>query len=207
MKKTILCGMVTLALAGAVRAEDTAAGNMVFFRAGRAWLDRARGPGSITTNLGDGASTEDDGSLLGAGLDLLMSRDVYGRAPHTWLVGELSLEHKNFGPAPSGPLITGQRPATRYSQLTIGIGPKLKFNAGKSLRPWLMPAALDFHVISPPSSGVTVLDVGLQSAAGLEYAITPEIKLGVDGRYHWADGQTDTDNDFGSAAAYVGLCF
>lgn len=204
-RTAVLCGVLVLAVAGGVQADD--AGNMVFFRAGRAWLDSSRGLGSITTNLGDGTSTDDDGSLLGAGLELLMSRDLYGRSKRTWLAGELLLEHKNFGPAPSGPVITGRRPVTRYSQLTISMGPKLKFSAGEKIRPWVMPAALDFHVISPPSSGVTVLDVGLQSAAGVEFTLTPEVKLGLDGRYHWADGQTDTDNDYGSAAAYVGLCF
>jgi hypothetical protein len=72
------------------------------------------------------------------------------------------------------------------SMLTISASPKIKFMEGSRIRPWIIPAGLDFHVISPPSDAATVLDLGVQFAGGVEFELIHGIKLGVDGRYHYA---------------------
>ena len=78
---------------------------------------------------------------------------------------------------------------------TVSAAPKIKFMQGSKLRPWIIPAGLDFHVISPPSDAATYLDVGVQFGAGVEYEIIPGLKAGIDGRYHLIAGISNTEND------------
>ena len=78
---------------------------------------------------------------------------------------------------------------------TVSASPKIKFMQGSKLRPWIIPAGLDFHVISPPSDGATYLDVGVQFGAGVEYEIIPGLKFGIDGRYHLVAGISNTENN------------
>jgi hypothetical protein len=91
--------------------------------------------------------------------------------------------------------------------LTVDIAPKVKFLEGNRLRPWIIPIGLDFHVISPPSNATTVLDIGVQFGAGLEYHLFRAFHLGLDGRFHLATDQTQTSNSFGTVGAYVGISF
>ena len=79
---------------------------------------------------------------------------------------------------------------------TVSASPKIKFLEGSIVRPWIIPAGLDFHVISPPSDAATVLDIGVQFAGGVEIEPLPGIKVGVDGRYHYTANETNTTNDF-----------
>jgi hypothetical protein len=133
-----------------------------------------------------------------------------------------------------GCVVTGDNTITMF---TVSASPKIKFLEGSIVRPWLIPAGLDFHVISPPSDAATVLDVGVQFAGGVEVELLPGIKAGVDGRYHYAanktntqnnivevinrelaeegippevlslSGITDKDNDFWTVGAYLGFSF
>ncbi len=61
---------------------------------------------------------------------------------------------------------------------------------GSNLRPWIIPAGMDFVVISPPSNASNYLDIGIVSGAGIDYMLIPGITLGAEARYHWATGQT-----------------
>jgi hypothetical protein len=87
---------------------------------------------------------------------------------------------------------------------TVSASPKIKFLEGNIVRPWIIPAGLDFHVISPPSDAATVLDVGVQFAGGVEIEPLPGIKMGVDGRYHYTANETNTENDFVSVTNAAG---
>ena len=78
---------------------------------------------------------------------------------------------------------------------TVSASPKIKFMQGSKLRPWIIPAGLDFNVISPPSDAATYLDVGVQFGAGVEYEIIPGLKFGIDGRYHLVSNISDTENN------------
>jgi hypothetical protein len=91
--------------------------------------------------------------------------------------------------------------------LTVNVAPKIMFMEGSRFRPWIIPAGLDFHVISPPSNDTTVLDIGVQFAVGAQVRVWKALHLGVDGRFHLATGQTDTTNNFGTAGAYLGIAF
>jgi hypothetical protein len=130
-----------------------------------------------------------------------------------------------------GCVVTGDNTITMF---TVSASPKIKFLEGSIVRPWVIPAGLDFHVISPPSDAATVLDVGVQFAGGVEVEVLPGIKAGVDGRYHYTanktntqnnivqvvnrelaeegfapllSGSTDKDNDFWTVGAYLGFSF
>jgi len=91
--------------------------------------------------------------------------------------------------------------------LTVDISPKLKFNQFGNLVPWIIPVGLDFHVISPPSNGSNYLDIGVQFAAGVEYQVWKELKVGADARFHLASNQTNTVNNFWTVGPYVGIGF
>jgi hypothetical protein len=52
----------------------------------------------------------------------------------------------------------------------------------------VIPAGLAIQVISPPSSGVTVLNPALMLGTGVEYRIWQDIWLGTDFRYQFGGG-------------------
>ncbi|MDD5276685.1 MAG: porin family protein [Methylovulum sp.] len=94
------------------------------------------------------------------------------------------------------------------TQFTLSAAPKFKFMKGSKFRPWIIPVGLAIHVISPPSNGVTVLNPGAMFAAGAEYQIWKEIKVGMDARYHWTGYDADGVNTNGlTAGGYLGIGF
>lgn len=217
--------------------------NMVFFRGGYAESEDDRALGSFTDLHGGPLLNtlplspsvwpknrgSDEGWYVGAGFEFILSDNLLGFAPDTWLFAEINIDWKNLGtkraalavptveclaynplalatigapPVPNAaPLVGGQLNSTacgvlgddNVSMLTISASPKVKFAywEGYKVRPWIIPAGLDFHVISPPSDAATVLDVGVQFAAGIDYEVIPGVTIGIDGRYHLASDYTD----------------
>jgi hypothetical protein len=202
-------------------------GNMVFFRGGWAGLVNDRGNEIFTdvqNTFGTGSSNnKNQGYYVGAGLDLVLSRDVWGMMSGVWALGEIGVEFKRFNSkkvsqaVPStaktafsaagggGAVVDTKR--VQITMLTVDVAPKIMFMEGSRFRPWIIPAGLDFHVISPPSNDSTYLDIGVQFAVGAQYRIWKAFHIGVDGRYHIATGQTDTTNDFGTVGGYLGIAF
>ena len=211
---------LTLVSAKAAWADET--GNQVFFRGGWAGMTSDRS-GEVFTDVFGNASRRNDGQngyFVGGGLDLVLSKDVWGMMSKTWALGEIGVEFKRFNSntvtvavpttcaaaIPGGPCpVTTNK--VQITMLTVDIAPKIKFMEGSRLRPWIIPIGLDFHVISPPSNATTVLDIGVQFGAGAEYRIYKAFHLGLDGRFHLASGQTQTTNNFGTVGAYVGISF
>ncbi|TAL52101.1 MAG: porin family protein [Methylovulum sp.] len=108
----------------------------------------------------------------------------------------------------SGAAGTASCNSVTVTQFTLTAAPKIKFMKGSKFRPWVIPVGLAVHVISPPSNGVTVLNPGAMFAAGAEYAIWKEIKVGMDARYHWTGYDADGVNTNGlTAGGYLGIGF
>ena len=228
--------------------------SVIFFRGGYTeYVDEGRGFESFTDTHGTLRLSElsinkrDKGWYVGAGVEHSISSNLLGLMPGTQLLGEIGLEWKRFGskestvvvPSAECALLTGNVvncPITgdiTITMFTVSASPKIKFLEGSPIRPWIIPAGLDFHVISPPSDAATVLDVGVQFAGGLEFEPLPGIKVGIDGRYHYTANETNTrnnfvavtdsvsglppgtlvtrssdkDNDFWTAGAYLGFSF
>ena len=79
---------------------------------------------------------------------------------------------------------------------------------GSKFRPWIIPAGLAIHVISPPSDGVTVFNTGVMFAGGADYNIWEDIYIGADVRYHLTGDDADgVDTDGFTAGGYVGIGF
>lgn len=204
-----------------VHAEET--GNMVFFRGGGVWATSDRSNETFTDafgGAGTGINDGDSGYYVGAGLDLVLSKDMWGMTSNTWVLGEIGVEFKRFqskdvlvavpsvcGAATGNTVCTGRTEKVQITMLTVNVAPKIMFMEGSRFRPWIIPVGLDFHVISPPSNDTTVLDIGAQFAVGAQYRLWKAFHLGVDGRFHVAANQTDTTNNFGTAGAYVGIAF
>jgi len=221
----LLTGVMVLTLAAANTAWADEVGNMVFFRGGWAGMTSDRANEVFTdvnggvTGVSGGKNDGQNGYYGGAGLDLVLSKDVWGMMSKTWALGEIGVEYKHFNSntvvvaVPSTCRVTGITSCTvttgrvQITMLTVDIAPKIKFWEGERLRPWIIPIGLDFHVISPPSNSTTVLDIGAQFGAGLEYRIYKAFHLGLDGRFHLASGATGTTNNFGTAGAYLGIAF
>ncbi len=195
-------------------------GNMVFFRGGGAWATSDRSGEVFTDAFGfQGNNSGDSGYYVGAGLDLVLTKDVWNLFPGAWILGEIGVEFKRFDskrvtqavPSTCGvagvPTCSVRKEKVQISMLTVDVAPKIMFMEGSRFRPWIIPVGLDFHVISPPSDDTTVLDIGVQFAVGAQFRVWKAIHLGVDGRYHLAAGQTDTTNNFGTAGAYLGIAF
>ena len=196
-------------------------GNMVFFRGGGAWATSDRSNEVETDVFGfTGNNDGDNGWYVGAGLDLNLTKDVWGMMSNTWVMGEIGVEFKRFNSkkvtqaVPSTCALAGvptcsvnTNTRVQITMLTVDVAPKILFMEGSRFRPWIIPAGLDFHVISPPSNDTTVLDIGVQFGAGAQVRIWKAIHLGIDGRFHLATGQTDTTNNFGTVGGYTGIAF
>ena len=216
---------VALAVYGVLpaSAEDTMpTGNRVFFRGGFAALNSGRG-GELFID-GHGAGGRNDGSTgyyVGAGEDIMLTRDLWGMMKGIAVVGEIGVEFKRFNsktvansdsdlPGPGGVTAVSNGNLlnkVQVTMLTVDIAPKVKFMQGSDFQPWVIPVGLDFHVISPPSNQTTVLDIGVQFGTGAEYRIWKELWLGVDGRYHLASNQTNSVNNYSSVGTYVAIGF
>lgn len=203
---------------------DPDTGNVVFFRGGFAGLTSNRANELFTdvrntVGLNDGAT----GYYVGAGLDLVLTRDLWGMMSGVEADGEIGVEFKRFhsakvlntgnlgaGTAGGATALVAQNTTPNTAQitmLTVDVAPKLKFMEGSAFRPWIIPIGLDFHVISPPSNQTNYLDIGVQFGAGFEYQFWKKLKAGLDGRFHLATNQTNTVNNFGTIGPYVGIGF
>ena len=183
--------------------------HMLFFRGGFAHADHSRnGVSILSSGAGTGGGVADKNAwYIGAGFDWGLSKDAWGLAPKTSVVSELMFEYKEYGSTVAGNSLTSNN-GVHVSQLTLAASPKIKFMEGSKFRPWIIPAGLAIHVISPPSSSITVLTPGVMFAAGADYRIWKDFFVGVDARYHLTSGRNDGIKIDGlTAGGYLGIGF
>ena len=158
----LLTGAMALMLVSANAAWADETGNQVFFRGGWAGMTSDRS-GEIFTDVNGFGGRRNDGQngyYVGAGLDLVLSKDVWGMLSKTWALGEVGVEFKRFNSntvtvaVPSTCAATGAIATcaittnkVQVTMLTVDIAPKIKFMEGSRLRPWIIPIGLDFHEI------------------------------------------------------------
>ncbi|MCZ6804896.1 MAG: hypothetical protein O7D86_13470 [Proteobacteria bacterium] len=217
ISKALIACVVTLGIQTTAFAAEPK--NRVFFRGGFAQTEDNRA-GQIFTDTAQGTATDDSGWYAGAGFDFLLSPDTLGLLPGVWTIAELTLEFRNVGSRTgattacvlaaqalnsglgTGTGIGGEFTAadaigacaggtTNFNMFSVSASPKLKFMEGSNFRPWVIPAGMEFVVISPPSDAANYLDIGIVSGAGIDYMLIPGITLGAEARYHWATGQTN----------------
>ncbi len=200
-------------------AEQVAASkdNMVFFRGGYARNDYNRKGDILTDTAGAAGQSNGDqnGWYVGAGFDFSLSDDLFGLHDGTEILAEIMFDYKEFDNAALGaaalPTVAGLPNTANQvtvGQFTLSASPKIKFLKGSDFRPWIIPVGLSLHVISPPSDGVTVLDPGIQFAAGADYRVWNDIYVGADIRYQLTFGDLDGVNTEGfTTGGYVGIGF
>ena len=95
------------------------------------------------------------------------------------------------------------------TQFSLTASPKIRFMKGSAFRPWIIPIGFAFHVISPPSDGVTYTTSGMMFGAGADYKIWKDIYVGIDARYHLVnnDPLDGVEIDGFTAGGYLGLGF
>lgn len=212
----IVAGIALSAVSPVLAADTTSTGNRVFFRGGYGEMLSDRG-GELITD-GHGAAGKNDGKggyYIGGGADLMLTRDLWGMVPGVALVGEIGLEFKRWDSktVANGDTVNvtgvsnGGLSKVQLTMFTASLAPKIKFRQGTDFQPWVIPGGLDFHVISPTSSQVNYLDIGVQFGGGAEYRIWKEVWLGLDSRYHQASNQTNTVNHYWTAGGYLGFGF
>ena len=191
-------------------------GNMVSFRGGWAGLVNDRSEEVFTDVFGtfNKKNNNNNGYYVGAALDMVMSKNLWGMLPGTWALGEIGVEYKRWNSkkvVQAVPTVAGQTDSldkkVKLTMLTVSISPKIMFMEKSRFRPWIIPVGLDFHVISPPSNSTTYLDIGAQFAVGAQYRLWKAFHIGVDGRFHLAAGETETTNSFGTVGGYLGIAF
>jgi hypothetical protein len=203
-----------LAVCGALPAsaeDSTATGNRVFFRGGFAALNSGRG-GELFTDAHSGLNDGSTGYYVGAGEDIMLTRDLWGMMKGIGLVGEIGVEFKRWNSqtvlnSDNAVAKVADPAKVQLTMLTVDVAPKVKFMQGTDFQPWVIPVGLDFHVISPTSSQTNYLDIGVQFGAGAEYRIWRELWLGMDARYHLTSNQTNTVNNYGTIGPYMGIGF
>ncbi len=207
--------------------------NMVFFRGGYARMQEDRDGELLPTADGAlGSAGGQNGWYVGAGFDLGLSKDIFGLTEGTFLegtdlFGEIMFEYKRFaqtrtktvpleflvGSASGGALGDTSTSTVTVTQFTLTAAPKIKFMRDSAFRPWIIPVGLGVHVISPPSNGVTVHNIGIMFGLGADYNIWKNVFIGIDGRYHLTatkgslGGIEDADTDGFTAGGYVGFSF
>lgn len=194
--------------------------HMLFFRGGFAHNLQGRNGVTLQSNVapvGAQEAGDNDGWYIGAGFDYNLTRDVWGFLPKTDVFAELMFEYKRFGTSQGNALANAPtqlaggalnpRDVT-VTQFTVSAAPKIKFLEGSDFRPWIIPAGLSLHVVSPPTESITVLAPGMMFAAGADYRIWKDFYIGVDARYHETFGKTDGVNVSGlTAGGYLGIGF
>lgn len=209
-----------------VRAQSTAEEkdkHMLFFRGGFAHSNDLRNGVSIQSNVVPAPFGAQDRAgrgawYVGAGLDFNLTDNVWGFLPGTSVFAELMFEYKEFSNKVKGNALasnptllvdpTGVPRSVTVSQFTLSAAPKIKFLEGSKFRPWIIPAGLAIHVISPPSESITVMKPGVMFGVGADYNIWKSIYLGVDARYHIAGGKIDGVNVDGyNIGGYLGIGF
>jgi Tfp pilus assembly protein FimT len=175
--------------------------HMLFFRGGFAHSDHSRTGVSLT------GTPDKNAWYVGAGFDWGLTKDAWGLAPRTSVASELMFEYKELGQN-----VQGNSPTTGYgvnvSQLTLTAAPKIKFLEGSRLRPWVIPAGLAIHVISPPSAAITELVPGIMFGGGIDYRIWKSFSVGLDARYHLTGAKYDNIKIDGvTAGGYLGIGF
>lgn len=198
--------------------------DLLFFRGGYAKMEHARNNELLTGHDAVISSEKDgEGWYVGAGFDHNLTDDVWGLWDGAEVDGEVMFEYKNFGTstntlvnAHAADLGTGTI-ENKITQFTLTAAPKVKFKTGTDFTPWVIPFGLGIHVISPPSSGVTVLNPGLMVGVGGEYKIWKSLVAGLDFRYHWTGDDLDfkssngvlnkVDTDGLTTGAYLGFGF
>lgn len=184
--------------------------HMLFFRGGYARSDNLRNGVSIQSGGlgGTGGQADRDAWYVGAGFDFNLTDDVWGLLPRTSVVSELMFEYKEFASRVAGNALPPPGAGVNVSQFTLTAAPKIKFFEGSRFRPWIIPAGLGIHVISPPSKSITVLVPGVMFGAGADYRIWKNFFVGIDGRYHLTSGRTDgVKVDGMTAGGYLGIGF
>ncbi len=189
--------------------------NTVFFRGGYAAMTHNRNDELLVSNSAlNGAPIQNEknggaGWYVGAGFDHRLTNDLWGFTDLVAIDAELMFQYMNFGTATNtlvaaastavgkvGTLGTIQNQVTQF---TLTASPKIKFNTGTIFTPWVIPFGLSVNVISPPSSGVTVLNPGLMLGVGGEFQIWKALIAGVDFRYNFTGGDLSYTNQSGLA--------
>ncbi|TSA00992.1 MAG: hypothetical protein D4R81_06855, partial [Nitrospiraceae bacterium] len=173
-----------LAVCGVLPASAEETGNRVFFRGGFAAATSDRSNELFTDGHNfAGSNGGSTGYYVGAGEDIMLTRDLWGMMKGIALLGEIGVEFKRFNsntvansdtPPVTG-ASTGGPSKMQITMLTVDIAPKVKFMQGTNFQPWIIPVGLDFHVISPTSSQTNYLDIGVQFGTGAEYRIWKEL--------------------------------
>jgi hypothetical protein len=187
--------------------------DLLFFRGGYAQMEHARGNELLTSNnaLSNLTGTPNsgrngDGWYVGAGFDHTLTDDFWGLTDIASVDGEVMFEYKNFGQNHNG-FVSAQLAGlgagsqgikNQITQFTLTAAPKIKFNNLGIFRPWIIPFGLGIHVISPPSSGVTVLNPGLMLGTGMEVNIWKSLWAGIDFRYHFTGDDLNYKYNVGS---------
>ncbi|TYP88675.1 hypothetical protein BCL69_102029 [Nitrosomonas communis] len=193
----------------------------LFFRGGYAHNLQERNGASLQSNvvpIGAQDAGGNDGWYVGAGFDFSLTKDVWGFLPNTEIFAELMFEYKRFGHSQGNALANAPSQlaggafnprSVTISQFTLSAAPKIKFMEGSNFRPWIIPAGLSMHVVSPATESVTyVANPGIMFGAGADYRIWKNFYLGVDARYHEVFGKFDGVNISGlTAGGYLGISF
>lgn len=193
---------------------------MLFFRGGYGHSFEHRNGVTLQSSvapIGAQDQANDDAWYIGAGIDFGLTKDAWGLLPNTDVMAELMFEYKRWGVAQGNALANmptqlaggslNPRNVT-VSQFTLTASPKIKFMEGSRFRPWIIPAGLAIHVISPPSESITVLTPGVMFAVGADYRVWKDFFVGVDSRYHVTGGKHDGVNVDGlTAGGYLGIGF
>jgi len=210
------------------QAKEDAKNNLVTFRGGYASLNTNRNNELLTNNTTFGGypanqSGNGNGWYVGAAMDFRTTDDLFGLADNVALDAELLFDYANYGSTYNAFASAMAKTAltAQVTTLTVAASPKIKFNflEGK-LRPWIIPAGLAIQVVSPPSSGITVLNPALQLGTGIEYNVWSNLWVGADFRYYFTGGDLNygTKNAAGNgfnqtstqgliSGAYIGFGF
>lgn len=211
-----------------VRLQDKVDGHlteknrMLFFRGGFSHMMNHRDGVTIKNDvlpIGAQDQASKDGWYAGAGIDWALTKDMWGYVPKTTVFAELMFEYKQFGSHVLGNGAVGNIPSmlaggtlnpinVTVNQFTLTASPKIKFLEGSKVRPWIIPAGLAIHVMSPPSESITYIVPGVQFGAGVDYNFWKDFYIGIDGRYQLTAGKTDGINLSGmTAGGYIGIGF
>ncbi len=208
--------------------------SQIFFRGGFARMNVSRRNQVFSDIFADDngfpvVATRKEGWYAGAGIEHTLSEDLFGLYDGAELLGEINFQFAQWnsddsidptdsdaalrvvpvaaGAIGANPGLAGNAFGVSLSQFTLSASPKIKFLPDSSIRPWIIPIGLDINVISPPSNAGTVLNIGINFGAGVEWNFWQNLNLGADVRYHWSPRIDGVDPRYWQAGGYIGFAF
>lgn len=147
-------------------------------------------------------SNETEGWGIAVGLRLPLWQEIIDSVD---LVGALDIGFRQLddGPHARAPITNEE---TTVSYINIVAAPMLQFKVSDFIRPFVF-VGVNVQVESPPTDGISYVDLGLAFGGGVDFRVIDKISVGIDMKYSIFGVGDQEDTDYLDFGLYLGFNF